>query len=67
MNESLRQALVEFLNLQGEAVYPAAGILLSSTYDGLELSFRNVPNESWVDHYPHPQDLAQFLLEYTIV
>lgn len=67
MNESLRQALVEFLNLQGEAVYPTAEITLDNAYDGMRLSFLNGVGDSWVDTYPSPHDLAQFLLEYSIV
>lgn len=67
MNESLRQALVEFLNLQGEAVYPTAGVAIysDSTY-GLMVVYENTPGDS-VYFSPEPQDLAQFLLEYSII
>ena len=66
MSEQLRQALVEFLNLQGEAVYPAAGVSLFSDEDGLNLVYSNSPDQRGYT-LPEPQDLCQFLLEYTIV
>lgn len=67
MSESLRQALVDFLNQQGEAVYPTAAITLEAAYGGTQLAFLNTFDGDWVDTCPDPQDLAQFLLEYSIV
>lgn len=64
MNESLRQALVEFLNLQGYAVHPTASIDL----DGLGcIDYLNGVGNSWEHACPDQHDLLQFLLEYTIV
>lgn len=67
VSESLRQALVDFLNQQGYAVHPTAGVEIDHSYDGLQISWINGVGDSWQDAYPSPQDLCQFLLEYSIV
>lgn len=68
MSESLRQALVEFLNLQGEAVYPTAAIELFAYADGeIEIEWRNDQAKPWMGSYFSLHDFAQFLLEYSIV
>jgi len=67
MSEQLRQALIEFLNLQGEAVYPTDAVDIDNDpYDGLVLSYGRT-GAVWMETHPNAQDLAQFLLEYTIV
>lgn len=66
MSESLRQAIVDFLNLQGEAVYPAAAIQFDTSSD-LCIEWRNPGAKTWDWLYVNPQDLSEFLLEYTIV
>jgi len=67
MSEQLRQALVEFLNLQGEVAYPNAGVTIySDSLDGLTIAWKN-PSSAVQYYSPEAQELAQFLLEYTIV
>lgn len=63
MSEQLRQALVEFLNLQGYAVYPNASLAILE--EGC-LDFVN-PGSSVQHTCPDMHELLQFLLEYTIV
>lgn len=65
MSEQLRQALVDFLNLQGEAVYPTASISLFIDDDGLNLLYCNEPGRGTYT-FPDLVELSQFLLEYSI-
>jgi hypothetical protein len=67
MSESLRQALVDFLNQHDEAVYPTAAIQFYLDGEGLNIEFRNSVDGRWGGYVVDPQDLAQFLLEYSIV
>jgi hypothetical protein len=64
MSESLRQALVEFLNLQGHAVYPTARITILE--EGC-LDFQNSKDDGVQHVCLDMHDLYQFLLEYSIV
>lgn len=65
VSEELRRAVVDFLNMNGDAVYPNASLSLELDYEG--------PYFSWTDRqdrrrsYYVDHDLLQFLLEYTIV
>lgn len=63
MSESLRCALVDFLNLQGYALYPSARIDIIE--EGC-LDFYN-PGADVQHVCLDMQDVFQFLLEYTVV